>query len=119
MRFAFLCALRSALCTLIYVPLAPRFNNLHSEICKPQSEVGKIFKPSLRWHSIRMVYEAELQALGDLVKKIEIEVNEDKIHGSMAEITIKAAQGLPADDIRRKVEDILARYTVKHNLKIL
>jgi len=85
----------------------------------PLTPVGKIFKPSLRWHSIRRVYETELQALVDLAEKIEVEVNEDKIHGSMAEITIKAAQGVPADDIRRKVEDILARYTVKHNLKIL
>jgi fatty-acyl-CoA synthase len=84
----------------------------------PLTPVGKIFKPSLRWRSIQQVYKAELQALGDLAERIEVSVNEDKIHGSIAEITIKAAQGVSADGIKQKVEDILARYTVKHNLNI-
>ncbi len=46
-------------------------------------------------------------------------MNEDKIHGSIAEITIKAAQGVSADGIKQKVEDILARYTVKYMLEII
>ncbi len=85
----------------------------------PLTPVGKIFKPSLRWQSIQRVYEAELQALGDLAERIEVSVNEDKIHGSIAEITIKAAQGVSADGIKQKVEDILARYTVKYMLEII
>jgi fatty-acyl-CoA synthase len=84
----------------------------------PLTPVGKIFKPSLRWQSIQRVYEAELQSLGDLAEKIEVSVHEDKIHGSIAEISIKAAPGVSADEIRQKVEDVLTRYTVKYRLKI-
>jgi fatty-acyl-CoA synthase len=84
----------------------------------PLTPVGKIFKPSLRWQSIQRVYESELQALGDLAERIEVSVNEDKIHGSIAEITIKAAQGVSTDRIKQKVEDILTRYTVKYMLEI-
>jgi fatty-acyl-CoA synthase len=84
----------------------------------PLTPVGKIFKPSLRWQSIQRVYESELQALGDLAERIEVSVNEDKIHGSIAEITIKAAQGVSTDGIKQKVEDILTRYTVKYMLEI-
>jgi fatty-acyl-CoA synthase len=84
----------------------------------PLTPVGKIFKPSLRWQSIQRVYESELQALGDLAERIEVSVKEDKIHGSIAEITIKAAQGVSTDGIKQKVEDILTRYTVKYMLEI-
>jgi fatty-acyl-CoA synthase len=53
-----------------------------------------------------------------LAERIEVEVREDKIHGSIAEITIKAAHGISTDEIQKRVEDILARYTVKYSLKI-
>jgi fatty-acyl-CoA synthase len=84
----------------------------------PLTPVGKIFKPSLRWQAIQRVYETELDILGPSVEKIEISVSEDKVHGSMAEININAAQGSSVDQIKQKVEDILARYTVKYNLVI-
>jgi fatty-acyl-CoA synthase len=84
----------------------------------PLTPVGKIFKPSLRWQSIQRVYETELQALDDLAEKIEVLVNEDKIHGAIAEITLKSAPGVDAVDIKAKVDDILARFTVKYHLKI-
>ena len=84
----------------------------------PLTPVGKIFKPSLRWQSIQRVYEAELEVLGDMVETIDISVSEDKIHGSMAEIHIKAKQRASTDEIRQKVADILARYTVKYTLAI-
>ena len=84
----------------------------------PLTPVGKIFKPSLRWQSIHRVYTTELQALDDLTEKVEVSVNEDKIHGSIAEIAIKSAPGINADDIKAKADDILARFTVKYHLKI-
>jgi fatty-acyl-CoA synthase len=84
----------------------------------PLTPVGKIFKPALRWQSIQRVYETELQALGDLAQRFEVAVHEDKIHGAIAEIEIKAAPGVSAEAIEHKVSDIMARYTVKHNLKI-
>ena len=84
----------------------------------PLTPVGKIFKPSLRWQAIQRVYEAELEVLADTVESVEISVNEDKIHGSIAEINIKAGPGISADEIKQSVENILARYTVKYKLDI-
>jgi fatty-acyl-CoA synthase len=84
----------------------------------PLTPVGKIFKPSLRWQSIQRVYEAELQALNDRVQKIDVSVNEDKIHGAIAEITLTPSAGVDADDIKAAADDALARYTVKYKLFI-
>jgi fatty-acyl-CoA synthase len=84
----------------------------------PLTPVGKIFKPSLRWQAIQRVYHSELQAMDDLAEKIEVSVNEDKIHGSIAEIKIESAPGVDAADIKAKVDDILARYTVKYKLTV-
>lgn len=82
----------------------------------PLTPVGKIFKPSLRWQAIQRVYQTELEALRDLVESFDVSVCEDKIHGSLAVVTIKARHGISVDEISLKVEDILARYTVKHKL---
>jgi fatty-acyl-CoA synthase len=85
----------------------------------PLTPVGKIFKPALRWESIKRVYQAELEALGDSVASVEVTVSEDKIHGAMASLTIKPAAGVSNDKIEKKVADILARYTVKYTLKFI
>ena len=85
----------------------------------PLTPVGKIFKPSLRRQSIQRVYEAELGVLGDLIANMDVRVSEDKIHGSMAEIDIKVTPGVSADEIKQKVEAILALYTVKYRLNII
>jgi fatty-acyl-CoA synthase len=85
----------------------------------PLTPVGKIFKPALRWESIKRVYQAELEALGNSAASVEVTVGEDKIHGSMAALTIKPASDVSNDEIEKKVADILARYTVKYTLKLI
>ena len=84
----------------------------------PLTPVGKIFKPALRWKAIQKVYQSELEAIDDLITSVDITVTEDKIHGSIVAITIKAASEISHDQIRDKVSDILARYTVKCRLEI-
>jgi len=84
----------------------------------PLTPVGKIFKPALRWQAIRRVYRKELEALGDLIESIDVSVGEDKIHGSLATITIKALPDVSVEEIKRKADDILARYTVKYLLEV-
>ena len=84
----------------------------------PLTPVGKIFKPALRWKAIQKVYQSELEAIDDLITSVDITVNEDKIHGSIVAITIKAASDISHDQIRDKVSDILARYTVKYKINI-
>jgi fatty-acyl-CoA synthase len=85
----------------------------------PLTPVGKIFKPALRWRAIQKVYQSELKAIDDLITSSEVTVTEDKIHGSMVAIKIKAASETSHDQIRDKVSDILARYTVKYRLEII
>jgi fatty-acyl-CoA synthase len=85
----------------------------------PLTPVGKIFKPSLRWQAIQKVYQAELEAIAELTESIQISVREDKIHGALAVIKIKPAPNRSHDELRQKVDDILARYTVKYMLEII
>jgi fatty-acyl-CoA synthase len=84
----------------------------------PLTPVGKIFKPALRWKAIQKVYQSELEAIDDLITAVDVTVTEDKIHGSMVAIAIKAASETSHDQIRDKVSAILARYTVKYRLEI-
>ena len=84
----------------------------------PLTPVGKIFKPALRWKAIQKVYQSELKAIDDLITSVDVTVTEDKIHGSMVAIRIKAASEISHDQIRDKVSDILARYPVKYRLEI-
>jgi fatty-acyl-CoA synthase len=84
----------------------------------PLTPVGKIFKPALRWKAIQKVYQSELEAIDDLITSADVTVTEDKIHGSIVAITIKAASEISHDQIRDKVSDILARYPVKYRLEI-
>ena len=84
----------------------------------PLTPVGKIFKPSLRWQAIQHVYQKELEALASMTESIQVSVREDKVHGALAIIKIKPATDLSDDDLKQKVDDILARYTVKYTLEI-
>ena len=84
----------------------------------PLTPVGKIFKPALRWKAIQRVYQAELEVLGALVENVQISVGEDKVHGSLVEINVKAAPGVSTEEIKQKVADILSRYTVKYTVEI-
>ena len=85
----------------------------------PLTPVGKIFKPALRWEAIKQVYRKELQALGEMVDSVEVTVREDKVHGSLAIITVRPASGVSAGEIENKVDEILARYTVRFHLEIV
>ncbi|MEJ2285392.1 MAG: acyl-CoA synthetase, partial [Desulfobacterales bacterium] len=80
--------------------------------------VGKIFKPALRWKAIQKGYQSELKVLEDLITSFDVTVTEDKIHGSMVAIAVKAAADISHDQIRERVSDALARYTVKYRLEI-
>jgi len=49
---------------------------------------------------------------------VDITVQEDKVHGTSAAIRIIAAQGADAGQIKTKVAELLARYTVHYELII-
>jgi fatty-acyl-CoA synthase len=84
----------------------------------PLTLVGKIFKPALKWDIIKQVFQGELEALGDMAENMEVQVTEDKIHGSLATITIKMAKGTSADDVKKRVDELLGAFTVSYNLNL-
>lgn len=85
----------------------------------PLTPVGKIFKPALRWEAIKQVYQMELEALGDMIDSVDVMVREDKVHGSLATITIKPASQATAEEVKDKVDEILTRYTIRYHLEIV
>ncbi|MBL7204201.1 MAG: acyl-CoA synthetase [Desulfobacteraceae bacterium] len=84
----------------------------------PLTAVGKIFKPALRWDATKQVYEKELEALGDLADSVTVEVGEHKIHGTSATIRIKPAPGVDSESIKKRVPEILARYTIHYEVVV-
>jgi len=84
----------------------------------PLTAVGKIFKPALKWQSIKHVYESELQKIGDMIAQLDIQVGEDKTFGSLAVIRIKPAESIDRVKIRIKVEERLEKYTTQYSLII-
>ena len=94
----------------------PKEVNLVDEI--PLTQVGKIFKPALCWQAIKKAYASELEAIKDLVESMDVTVAEDKIHGSLATITVKPAAGIDEDQIENRIHQALASYTVKYKTLI-
>ena len=84
----------------------------------PLTPVGKIFKPALKWDATKRVYEEELKALGELVESVSVAVGEHKKFGTVARIFVKAAPGVAAEAVKNRAAEILARYTVHHELVV-
>jgi fatty-acyl-CoA synthase len=85
----------------------------------PLTAIGKIFKPALRWDSIKRIYEDELKALGDDASVEEIVVKDHKLHGTAAFLKIKLVAGADTDKVKSQVADILGRYTVYYELTFI
>ncbi|MBC2715995.1 MAG: acyl-CoA synthetase [Desulfobacteraceae bacterium] len=85
----------------------------------PITPIGKIFKPVLRWDSIQRVFETDLKGLGDLVDSIIVNVAENKIHGTMATLSVKPADGILKETIESKINEILGCYTIRYQLEIV
>jgi fatty-acyl-CoA synthase len=84
----------------------------------PLTPVGKIFKPALRWDATKRVYKDALDGLRPLATSVDVHVMEDKIHGSIAKISIAPGEGASPQEIENKVGDLLSRYTVRYTVTI-
>jgi fatty-acyl-CoA synthase len=85
----------------------------------PLTTVGKIFKPALKREIVKQVYQNELQALGDLVEHLDVQVNEDKMHGLLAVITIKLDQSADEDAVKQQVDRLLSAYSTRYRLEVI
>jgi fatty-acyl-CoA synthase len=84
----------------------------------PLTPIGKVFKPALRWDATRRVYTEDLKALGEMARSVEVEVAEHRVHGTSVTIRVMKAPGVSEEAIRERVSQILARYTVHHELVV-
>ena len=53
-----------------------------------------------------------------MVDSVNVKVMEDKVHGSLAVITVKPASNASAEEIKDRVDNILTRYTIRYHLTI-
>ncbi len=83
----------------------------------PLTPVGKIFKPSLRWDAVRFVYQEAIESLGDPIKEVEVQVSEDKIHGTKASIQVKLNPETSREEMEAKISDALSRFTVRYEIR--
>ncbi len=92
------------------------------EICivdpMPVTAVGKIFKPALRYHAIKRVFESELARLSDLAASVHVQVEEDKVRGTLALVTARPAASTESGELRRQIEEILGRFTVPYDIEV-
>jgi fatty-acyl-CoA synthase len=84
----------------------------------PLTPIGKIHKPTLVWDAARRVYEKEMEAIADIASAVTVEVAEDRSTGRSAIITVTPKPGVDADTVRRRIADILSRYTLRHEVVI-
>jgi fatty-acyl-CoA synthase len=84
----------------------------------PLTGVGKIFKPALRYDAIKDVFEADLKALDKLAESVDVVVKEDKIHGTLAVVTVKPGAGVSEGEIRKRINELLGQYTVRYEVMI-
>lgn len=84
----------------------------------PLTPVGKIFKPALRWSAIQKVYEDALKGLEENFNFFKVEVREDKLHGTLADIRIEKNNSIAKEELETKIKEVLTRYTVKYELTI-
>ncbi len=94
----------------------PQFVKIVDKI--PVTAVGKIFKPELRWDAIRRIYQKELTALGDHAATVHVSVGEDTVHGTLVKLKITPATGVSDETIKKRVAEILARYTLQYELNL-
>ncbi|RJP24485.1 MAG: acyl-CoA synthetase [Candidatus Abyssobacteria bacterium SURF_5] len=84
----------------------------------PLTGVGKIFKPALRYDAIKDVFQADLQAIKDLAQSVDVVVKEDKVHGTLAIVTVKPAAGASIEKLRNEINSLLGQYTVRYEVII-
>lgn len=80
----------------------------------PLSAVGKIFKPALRYEAIKEVYQNELEGLGPMVKRLIVDVKEDRLYGTLAKIEIQPSSPGQKEEIEQLIKEKLGKYSVRY-----
>ncbi|MDA1101332.1 MAG: acyl-CoA synthetase [Proteobacteria bacterium] len=82
----------------------------------PQTAVGKIFKPALRWDAIKRVFTELLAPVAEAADvEIAVAAGASDVHGTLATITGTGANS--NDELKRKIDQILAPFSIKYEIK--
>jgi fatty-acyl-CoA synthase len=76
----------------------------------PVTAVGKIFKPALRQDATKRAIQAALSALTVEGHSVDVQLVPDERHGMLARITVRAAASGASEDLRRRIDALLARF---------
>jgi len=82
----------------------------------PLTPIGKIHKPTLVLDAARRVYEKEMEGVSDLASSVTVAVVDDKTSGKIAIITVAPKPGIDGDAVKKRIDDILARYTLGYTV---
>jgi len=86
---------------------------IHAVAEMPLTQVGKIFKPSLRWEAARLHLQRELSALAKDQGSVMVTVEAHPTHGTLATITLAGGGEDFAESIKAAVGGYPLHYAVK------
>ena len=58
----------------------------------------------------------DVEALRDQVESVDVDVREDKVHGTIARVAARPAAGTDPAGLRERIDAILGQYTVRYEL---
>jgi fatty-acyl-CoA synthase len=81
----------------------------------PQTAVGKIFKPALRWDAIERVFTELLAPVAEAAGvEIAVAAGASDVHGTLATITVTGAEN--SDELVQKIDQVLASFSIKYEI---
>jgi len=83
----------------------------------PLTGVGKVFKPELRWHAARQVFEQALSSVAGAGVSVSIKVGADPVHGSLATISIRGVAGENRGRIEAQVRERMTPYVMRYRIE--
>ncbi|MBI3994290.1 MAG: acyl-CoA synthetase [Candidatus Lambdaproteobacteria bacterium] len=83
----------------------------------PQTAVGKIFKPKLRWDAVGRVFREKLGALQAKGLQVQVDVGADNVLGTLAHVRISGAGAGQRPAIEAEVGRLLGEFSVANRIE--
>ncbi len=81
----------------------------------PQTAVGKIFKPALRWDAIERVFSELLAPVAEAAgAEIIVSAAVSDVHGTLATVSVKDARD--RDALAKDIDRVLSPFTIKYQI---
>jgi fatty-acyl-CoA synthase len=83
----------------------------------PQTAVGKVFKPELRWRAAQKVFSQALTFLTEENVKFEVKVGADDTHGTLAVISLTEIDPLKRTSLESRISRILNTFALSFRIR--